>query len=99
MARRPTLPEPQIVGQWWKNRAGQAVRVSLSTFEGRNLVDIRSWYTGADGTMKPGKGFACSVRHLERLVDALARARLKAKELGLVDDEHDMAPDPDGGAG
>jgi hypothetical protein len=83
--RRATLSEPVEIAKFWKNRKGDAVIVRLSTYEGHNIADVRTWFTAGDGKMRPGKGFTCGVRHLEKLVDALARARLKAKELGLID--------------
>ena len=53
-----SLTQPLTVAEWWKNRRGESIRISLSTYEGRNLIDLRSWYTGDDGKLKPGKGFA-----------------------------------------
>jgi hypothetical protein len=82
---RPTLREPIIVAEWWKNRSGVAIR--LSTYEGHNLVDVRSWFTGDDGKLKPGKGFAASIKHLPRLAAEITKALRKAAELGLVDVE------------
>jgi hypothetical protein len=81
------LSEPITIAEWWKNRRGESIRVRLSTYEGYNLVDLRSWYTGDDGKLKPGKGLACSVRHLPKLVDVLTKAAAKARELGLLVDE------------
>src|SRR5262249_12661362 len=73
------LAEPIIVAQWWK----KSVRVTLTTYADRNLVDLRTWFT-ADGKLQPGKGFAADVRHLPRLAAALAKAVAKATELGLL---------------
>ena len=58
----------------------------LSAYEGRNLADVRTWFPGDDGTLKPGKGFAAEIRHLPRLAAAIAKAEAKARELGLIDD-------------
>jgi hypothetical protein len=87
---RPTLPEQITIAEWWKNRSSEAIRVRLSTYDDRNLVDLRTWYT-ADGRLQLGKDFASEVRHLPRLAAALAKAEAKARELGL-------ATDDDGGA-
>ena len=84
MSGRPTLTEPITIAEWWKNRRGKSIRVRLSTYEEHNLVDVRSWYTGGDGKLKPGKGLACSVRHLPKLVVVLTKATAKARELGLL---------------
>ncbi len=80
------LPEPVTVAEWWKNRRGEFVRLVLNIFQGRNVFDLRTLCT-ADGQLKPGKGFACEVRHLPRLVAELAKADAKARELGLIDDQ------------
>jgi hypothetical protein len=90
--RGAVLPEPITVAEWWKSRRGEAIRVRLSTYDGRNLFDLRTWYS-ADGKLQPGKGFAAEVRHLPRLAAAFAKAEAKARELGLItsDDEDGRA--------
>jgi hypothetical protein len=65
---RPTLAEPITVAEWWKNRRGESIRVRLSTYDGRDLIDLSTWYT-ADGKLQPGKGFAVEVRHALGLID------------------------------
>jgi hypothetical protein len=40
-ARRPTLDEPVTVDRFWKNRRHDAIVTTLSTFEGKTLVDVR----------------------------------------------------------
>ena len=87
----PTLPEPLTIGEWWKNRSGVSIRVRLSTYEGHNLVDIRSWHPSDDGVLKPGKGFACTVKHLPKLIAVLTKAVAKARELGLIEGEREAA--------
>jgi hypothetical protein len=79
------LLQPVTVAEWWKNRRGESVRLVLNTFQGRNVFDLRTWYT-ADGHLKPGKGFAVEVRHLPRLAAEIAKAEARARELGLIDD-------------
>jgi Transcriptional Coactivator p15 (PC4) len=82
----PALAEPITIAEWWKNRRGESIRLVLNQFQGRNVFDLRTWYT-ADGKLKPGKGFAAEVRHLPRLAAAIAKAEAKTRELGLVGDE------------
>jgi hypothetical protein len=77
------LSEPITITEWWKNRRGEAIRLVLSQFQGRNT---------ADGKLKPGKGFAADVKHLPRLTAALAKAESTARQLGLI------TSDDDGGA-
>jgi len=88
---RPTLAEEITIDEFWKNRGGQAVKISLSTFQGRNLIDVRT-YSTVDGKLKPTvKGFAAEVRHLPRLTAAFAKAEARARELKLIDSDDDGA--------
>src|ERR1700730_1327838 len=82
----PALAAPITVAEFWKNRRGESIRLVLNRFEGRDIFDLRTWYT-ADGKLKPGKGFAAEVRHLPRLAAAFAKAVVRARELGLIDDK------------
>ena len=83
----PALAEPLVIAEWWKNRRGESVRLTLNRYQGRDVLDLRTWYTGDDGKLKPGKGFAAEVRHLSRLAAAFGKAEAKARELGLIDDK------------
>jgi len=91
MSTRPTLPEPVKIAEWWKNRGGESLRVELSTYQGTNVVSLRTWFIGKDGTMKPGNGVACSVSHLSKLAKVFTKALEQAIALGLVD-EYDAPP-------
>jgi Transcriptional Coactivator p15 (PC4) len=85
---RITLPEPVEVAKFFKNRRKDVVVVSLSTYEGQNLVDIRQHYLNDKGQNRPtSKGVAMVVRHLPDLAAAITKALAKARELGLIDDE------------
>jgi hypothetical protein len=93
MTARVTLSEPIEIAKWWKSRRRDiAVVVSLSTFEGRNLVDIRQHFTNGKGQMKPTqKGVAMVVLRLPELAKAVTKALAKAQELGLLDDESEAS--------
>ena len=66
----------------------EMIRVRLDVFNGRDVVDVRTWYRSAEGEMKPGRsGLTLSVRHLPALAQALTRALVKARELGLLTGE------------
>jgi hypothetical protein len=78
---------PIVIAEWWRDRSGRSVRVQLDCYEGHNLVDVRTWWTNDAGKLAPGKGFACSVRHLPRLAKAIDKAVAKAIELGWIDGE------------
>ncbi len=83
--QRAIIPEPITIGEWWKNRRKELIRVRLSEYEGRALIDVRTWYGGDDGRLKPGKGFAATIKHLPRLAHEITKALAKARELGLID--------------
>jgi hypothetical protein len=85
---RTTLSEPITIVECWKNRSSASIRVNLSTCNGRNIVDLRAWFT-ADGKLLPGKCFATAAKHPPRLAAALAKAEAKARELGLIPANND----------
>jgi hypothetical protein len=37
--------------------------------------------------MRPGKGFACGVKHLPKLAKVFAKAVDRARELGLIEED------------
>jgi Transcriptional Coactivator p15 (PC4) len=88
-AKPPTLPKPVEVAKFWKNRwRRDAIVVALSTYEGRNLISVRTYATSQDGKMLPtAKGVALAVARLPELAAAVTKALAKARELGLLDDE------------
>ncbi|HUZ32647.1 MAG TPA: transcriptional coactivator p15/PC4 family protein [Xanthobacteraceae bacterium] len=86
--RHSPVSEPITVAEWWKNRRGESIRLVLNAYQGRDVFDLRTWYT-QDGLLKPGKGFAAEVKHLPRLAAELAKAAGKARELGLIGGEDD----------
>jgi hypothetical protein len=93
MTTRPTLAEPITIAQFWRNRRAEAITVQLSTYQGRNIVDLRVWYTSPEGKLKPSaKGLAAEARHLPKLASALGKACSRAIELGLI-----ASDDDDGG--
>jgi hypothetical protein len=86
MTERPTLTEPLDIAKFWKNRRGESIRVTLSTFEGHNLISVRTWFTDSkSGQDRPAKGFTSNVKHLPRLIAELTKAEAKARELGLIE--------------
>jgi hypothetical protein len=85
---KPTLDEPVQISSFWKNRRHDAVVTTLSTFEGRNVVDVRTHVMDRKGCLVPTpKGVSILVLRLPELADAVNKALAKAKELGLLDDE------------
>lgn len=87
MSRRPTLEEPEVVAKFFKNRRKDVVAVTLSTFEGRNLVDVRQHSPNEHGQDRPTtKGVAMVVECLPELQRAVTKALDRARELGLIDE-------------
>lgn len=87
-SRRPTLDQPLEVAKFFKNRRKDVIVVSLSTFEGKNLVDVRQHFHNEQGQMRPtGKGVAMVVLRLPDLAKAINKALKQARELGLIDDD------------
>jgi Transcriptional Coactivator p15 (PC4) len=79
------LTEPIEIGKFFKNRKGDIVVVTIKQFEGVIFADIRQFFTGEDGVMRPTKkGVALSVRKLEDLAGLISKAIAKARELGLL---------------
>jgi Transcriptional Coactivator p15 (PC4) len=88
MSRKPTLDDPIEIAKFWKNRQGEAVIVTLSTYEGRNLVDLRTHFTNKEGKLNPTpRGLSIVVLRLPELAAAVNKALAKARELGLLDPE------------
>ena len=85
MNRRERLAEPVVCGEFWANRHGESVRVQLREFEGCALLDVRKYFTAADGKLAPTKkGLSIVVDRLPDLCRAINAALAKARELGLL---------------
>ncbi len=82
-----SLAEP-IEFRFWKNRGGEAIVVSLKTYEGRALIDVRQSFTNKEGKLQPtSRGVAMAVLRLPELATAINKALAKARELGLLEGE------------
>lgn len=81
------LAEPIVVMQMWRNRRrGEAIRVTLSRFEGRPIVDVRIFFTTSSGHMQPTKkGIAFGIAKLPELRKALEKAEATAIDLDLIE--------------
>ena len=72
----------RVVHAWEKSSAGEEVRASVSTFQGRRYVDLRVYFTGADSEAHPTrKGIAVAVEQLSELAEAVRRLRAAVDEL------------------
>jgi hypothetical protein len=85
MNKPPLIAEPVIVCEFWANRRGEAVRIQLKEFNGHPLLDMRKYFTAADGKMVPTKkGLSIAIARLPDLAAAIGKALNKARELGLL---------------
>lgn len=74
-----------IVAEWPKS-VRESLRVTLDEFQGRPVVDVRTWWWTEAGELRPGKsGLTVSTRHVRQLADALTEAAKQAEERGLID--------------
>jgi hypothetical protein len=84
----PTLAEPVKVDSFWANRAHDAIVVTLSTYNGHNLIDIRNHAMNGTGQLVPTpKGLALKVTRLRDLSKAIDKAVRQAIALGLLRDD------------
>lgn len=85
--RGKTLVEPVVVERFWANRQHDAFVITLSTYKGHNLVDLRKHAMDASGRLVPTpKGVALKVTRLRDLAKAVNKAVARAVELGLIDE-------------
>lgn len=76
---------PHTVAEWQKNTR-ETIRVTLSQYQGRAIIDCRQWYSGNDGELKPSpKGLSLAVSHLPALADAIGKAMDLARKHGFVE--------------
>jgi Transcriptional Coactivator p15 (PC4) len=92
--RGRTLDEPVIVDRFWANRSHDAFVVTISTFKGHNLIDLRKHAMNAAGQLVPTpKGVALKITRLPELAKAIDKALRKARELGLLAGDEAQATD------
>ncbi len=69
-----SVDEGRIIAEFQKN-SREIIRIRLSEYRGRELIDIRTWYTGEDGDWRPsskGVAFNSELFHeLKTAVDKL----------------------------
>ncbi len=75
---------PFTAASWAKN-GRDTLQVRLDTYQGRTVVDLRNWYAGAEGELKPAKGLTVSIVHLEQLAEGVNAALAYARQHGLVE--------------
>jgi Transcriptional Coactivator p15 (PC4) len=76
--------EPILIAEWPLSR-GEVARVSIRSFKGTWLIDLRKWFEAADGEMRAGpKGISLSVKNLRRISAAMNEAIEVALSRGLI---------------
>ena len=81
--------EPILISEWPLSR-GEVARVSIRSYKGSWLIDLRKWFETGDGQLRAGpKGISLSVKHLRRISEAMTEAIEVARSRGLLqaDDE------------
>ena len=77
---------PVTISEWPKNKRGEVVRVALDSYNGNATIDLRIWWPGPDGELKPSRsGLTVGIKHLEQLAPALQAALEEARRRGLLD--------------
>ena len=78
----------RVVVASWPRNGRETIQVALDHYQGCEVVDLRTWVTAEDGSLRPTRtGITLAVRHLPQLAAALAAALTAAREGGPVDDD------------
>lgn len=81
----PATVYPIVVAEWQRN-SRERIRIALDQFNGRETIDVRTWWQDGDGNWRPGRsGITLAVQHLPALADGLADALCRARTLGLIE--------------
>lgn len=84
MTDDPATALPVIVAEWKRN-SRETIRVQLAHSSGQNVIDVRNWYAGTDGELKPGRaGLTLAMRHLPALAASITEALATATRLELL---------------
>ncbi len=90
MSAKPApLAEPIEVAKFWKTRRRDiAIVVTLSAYEGSNILNVREHFIASDGCMRPTtKGLAMGIRRLPELSNAIRKALERARALNLLPED------------
>jgi hypothetical protein len=72
-----SVSRPIALGTIRKN-AAEEIRLTVETFRGHEIINIRVWYRDAAGKYRPGKqGLAFRLEQLGEVLDALRKAMLQ----------------------
>jgi hypothetical protein len=85
----------QVIADIGKNTR-EIIRVEVSEFKGRELINLRIWYQHFDGEYKPTqKGITLDISHYNELKDSIDKIGLYLadKQKGLVPDVNEKIED------
>ena len=76
----------QEISQFNKNKT-EVVKISLTEYEGHNLIDIRAFTKNSSGgePLPTKKGLTLSVHNIKPLIQALMKAGIMARDNGLLE--------------
>lgn len=76
--------EPILIAEWPLSR-GEVARVSIRSFKGTWLIDLRKWFETGAGELRAGpKGISLSVKNLRRISAAMNKAVEEALSRGMI---------------
>lgn len=64
----------ELIGEVTKNDRGGLIQVRLTEKNRRAYVDVRSFYPGDDGELRPGKGIAIPLDLANEVAEMITRA-------------------------
>lgn len=69
----------------------EVIVTALSTYGGKNLVDIRTYADfNGQGHSPTKKGISCPIGKIDELIEGLERARLEAVKLGWLTHDREV---------
>jgi hypothetical protein len=84
----PQITEPIPIAKMWKSPRNrrQAIHFTLQQYEGHPYLDVRVYTLNGAGQAVPTKaGVTVNPAGLEEFSEAIAKAVVKAREIGLLD--------------
>lgn len=67
----PSSAEERVLAKCPRGDGREELRVALRAFKGHHFVDVRVWFQGDDGAMRPDKGCTIKRRELSQVASAL----------------------------
>ena len=76
-----------VVGSFHKN-SQEVVKVTLDEFHGREVVDIRAYFSDVNGEWQPSrKGITLSIECIPELLEIVRMAKVTLIDNGRLEDE------------